>query len=527
MDVETQQLEEAYGEMLDQLETSTTSLSQMTTTTTTTTTVNGVTTTTTTTTSAPTAAVADTTTDSTGVASSSNQVAPTTEEEEDDEDEEEEEETATSSNEAADNSAVPPEINEEAQNELRRQILSIQNDSDIPPSEKAKRIQQLMSAGWEAARKREREERRKAAGIDETATEVELSGRIPDNAPPTQADLQPSFHNELQNIYGCKHYQRGVKLKANCCGRWFPCRFCHDDVCDHNIVRRDTKFMMCMRCKLVQPAAQDCANSDCGVRVARYYCDTCKLWDDNPSRSIYHCDKCGICRLGQGLGHDYFHCEKCNVCMAISLRGKHRCIERNLECDCPICGEYLFTSTSTVIFMRCGHCIHLKCHEQHLRTSYQCPTCWKSLADMTDYFARIDSVLGQQQMPQEYARFVSLVLCNDCERRGYAKFHFLYHKCAHCGSYNTKVLSTLQREEMDPSIPESSVDTPRYRGTGLSGSEEDDDDDDDENDEDVSNNESEDDEEEDEDEEEIEMDTSHTLEDEASLTETEDDPELD
>jgi hypothetical protein len=51
-----------------------------------------------------------------------------------------------------------------------------------------------MSAGWEAARKREREERRKAAGIDEEVTETELNGRIPDNAPPTQADLQPSFH---------------------------------------------------------------------------------------------------------------------------------------------------------------------------------------------------------------------------------------------------------------------------------------------------------------------------------------------
>jgi hypothetical protein len=37
--------------------------------------------------------------------------------------------------------------------------------------------------------------------------------------------------------------------------------------------------------------------------------------------------------------------------MAISLKGKHKCIERNLESDCPICGEYMFTSTTTVIFM--------------------------------------------------------------------------------------------------------------------------------------------------------------------------------
>ncbi|RKP06574.1 zinc-ribbon-domain-containing protein, partial [Thamnocephalis sphaerospora] len=282
---------------------------------------------------------------------------------------------------------------------------------------------------------------------------------------------------------GCKHYQRGVKLKASCCGRWFTCRFCHDDVCDHTIVRRETKLMMCMRCQLVQPAAQYCVGEECRARVASYYCETCKLWDDNPGRSIYHCDKCGICRLGQGLGQDYFHCDKCNVCMAISLQGNHRCIERNLECDCPICGEYLFTSTSTVIFMRCGHCIHLKCHEQHLRTSYQCPTCLKSLADMSDYFARIDSVLEQQQMPPEYDRFVSLVLCNDCEQRGYAKFHFLYHKCAHCNSYNTKVLSTLQRDEMDPNIPEATMTAPRRPET-RDGSEDEDREDDEEDDED-------------------------------------------
>ena len=60
---------------------------------------------------------------------------------------------------------------------------------------------------------------------------------------------------------------------------------------------------------------------------------------------------CGICRIGKGLGIDYFHCKKCNVCMAISLKGRHKCIERNLESDCPICGEYMFTSTTTVIFM--------------------------------------------------------------------------------------------------------------------------------------------------------------------------------
>ena len=35
----------------------------------------------------------------------------------------------------------------------------------------------------------------------------------------------------------------------------------------------------------------------------------CKLWDDDPEKKIYHCDDCGICRIGAGLGKDFFHCK--------------------------------------------------------------------------------------------------------------------------------------------------------------------------------------------------------------------------
>lgn len=107
--------------------------------------------------------------------------------------------------------------------------------------------------------------------------------------------------------------------------------------------------MMCMLCQSVQPCAKACAN--CRADLARHYCEICKLWDDDAQKPIYHCPDCKICRIGQGLGVDYFHCEKCNVCMAISLLNNHRCIERNLQSDCPICGEFMFTSTATVIFM--------------------------------------------------------------------------------------------------------------------------------------------------------------------------------
>ncbi len=114
-------------------------------------------------------------------------------------------------------------------------------------------------------------------------------------------------------------------------------------------VRHATVKMMCMHCLAIQPVGQDCGK--CDKRLGQYYCSTCKLWDDNEGKKKYHCDKCGICRVGKGLGIDYFHCDKCNACLMIDLKDNHRCIERNLECDCPICGEYMFTSTQTILFM--------------------------------------------------------------------------------------------------------------------------------------------------------------------------------
>ena len=53
------------------------------------------------------------------------------------------------------------------------------------------------------------------------------------------------------------------------------------------------------------------------------------------------------------------------------MQGSHHCIERSAECDCTICGEYLFTSRETVVFMPCGHPIHWKCYNQY-NISYAC-----------------------------------------------------------------------------------------------------------------------------------------------------------
>ena len=116
-----------------------------------------------------------------------------------------------------------------------------------------------------------------------------------------------SSEEDDERPLGCPHYKRNVKLQCSSCSRWYTCRFCHDQAEDHSLNRRETKHMLCMLCGCAQPAAEECAN--CGERGAWYYCGVCKLWDNDPEKSIYHCSDCGICRIGQGLGKDFYHCK--------------------------------------------------------------------------------------------------------------------------------------------------------------------------------------------------------------------------
>ena len=112
---------------------------------------------------------------------------------------------------------------------------------------------------------------------------------------------------DVPKALGCQHYKRNIKLQCSACYKWYTCRFCHDAVEDHMLNRRATKNMLCVFCGCAQPASEACIR--CHEPAAWYYCDVCKLWDDDPEKSIYHCDDCGICRIGEGLGKDFFHCK--------------------------------------------------------------------------------------------------------------------------------------------------------------------------------------------------------------------------
>lgn len=135
----------------------------------------------------------------------------------------------------------------------------------------------------------------------------------------SEEDKSPTFvpvkEGEIEDDarpLGCQHYRRSVKLQCATCERWYTCRLCHDAAEDHQLPRKETQHMLCMKCGCAQKVGDTCIK--CGQTAARYYCAVCKLWNDDPDKSIYHCNDCGICRVGQGLGRDFFHCNVSFAC---------------------------------------------------------------------------------------------------------------------------------------------------------------------------------------------------------------------
>eukprot|EP00850_Spirogloea_muscicola_P007468 SM000038S14281 [mRNA] locus=s38:50774:57040:+ [translate_table: standard] len=309
------------------------------------------------------------------------------------------------------------------QKELEAAMYKVSRDPSLDPRKKDYLMQNLMTSRWIVAQQKQK------PGID--------------GADDCSAGLKPSYYQEAgtdgQAVFGCPHYKRNCKLRAACCGQLFTCRFCHDDVSDHTMNRHATQEMMCMRCLQVQPVSQTCATPSCqGFVMARYYCSICKFFDDD-ERDIYHCPSCNLCRVGKGLGIDYFHCMTCNACMSKSL-SSHKCLEKGMESDCPICHDFLFTSKTPVKALPCGHFMHSACFQGYTSNYYTCPICSRSLGDMGVYFGMLDALLAAEELPAEYKDREQDILCNDCGKEGVTRFHWVHHKCPHCGSYNSRTI---------------------------------------------------------------------------------------
>ena len=313
---------------------------------------------------------------------------------------------------------------------LRSLMRQISKDPNLSDSEKTRRNQILLTKRFE---KRRAFEAAKHI-VENNAKKESLS---------YSNVLDP---NGDQYLLGCEHYPRNCRLLADCCNLWVVCRFCHDNSeMDHVINRFDTKRVKCMLCGTEQDIRKTCIK--CGIDFARYYCDKCKFFDNTPGKEIYHCDECSICRVGNGFGKGTYHCDDCNACVSMDHKKNQQCLKNSLDANCPICMQYLFTSTKPVVFMRCGHTMHSHCFDAYVTENYRCPLCHKALTNMNPYYAMLDEAIKNGSVSSKHPDAMAEVLCHDCEKRSQTLYHEQHRRCMipGCGSYNTRIIKIMKR----------------------------------------------------------------------------------
>lgn len=231
----------------------------------------------------------------------------------------------------------------------------------------------------------------------------------------------------------CQHYQRKCALLTPCCDKEYKCRVCHDEAEGHVLDRRKVENIVCLQCGKQQLVNQHCI--DCGILFGKYSCLICRLFDDVDKKQ-YHCNDCGMCRVG---GRDnFFHCTKCGLCLPKSIKDTHKCLENVSRKNCAVCLEDLHTSRMSCHVPSCGHLIHRKCFEgmlQHGQSS--CPTCNESLVDMSSHWEHLDRIISETPMPELYKEYHVNILCRDCHKESKVVFHVIGLKCQTCGGYNT------------------------------------------------------------------------------------------
>ena len=316
------------------------------------------------------------------------------------------------------------------QKELRKKISKIKS-KNLPKEAETKLIQGQFY---------------KSETIDETD-----NNRINEGEGFSKKELQKTYYCKEKNQLGCEHYYRNAKILAECCKKLYPCRLCHNQKESHQIDRFAIKFMMCMSCDKneQQEIGQECKY--CYSKIAEYCCLICNQLSSSVDRPLFHCEKCGLCRVGER--ELCFHCDYCETCFdneAINMHSKEKCKRVKEQTICPCCKEDESLSTKALIILPCGHSLHNDCYAKQAETQYQCPICKKSMVNMNNFWLKLDDDLKTHTMPEEYKDWQSYVYCNDCEKKSWTTYHFMYHKCDSCNGYNTNVLETkVEKSEIN------------------------------------------------------------------------------
>jgi CHY zinc finger len=84
----------------------------------------------------------------------------------------------------------------------------------------------------------------------------------------------------------------------------------------HELDRRAVSELVCALCGERQPSGAVCRS--CSVAFGAYTCLKCSFFDDELEKQQFHCEECGICRVGGR--ENFFHCKTCSACYSTSLK---------------------------------------------------------------------------------------------------------------------------------------------------------------------------------------------------------------
>ena len=226
----------------------------------------------------------------------------------------------------------------------------------------------------------------------------------------------------------CTHYKKKCSnFYFSCCQTRDACHRCHKEM--RNCQEPKITEIVCDECGTAQAPSASCVH--CSIQFSQSFCSICNIWTE---KEIFHCHGCGLCRVGKR--EDHFHCEACNGCFLLSSQSSHKCIYRPMnEVDCPLCMESVHSSQSSGYILPCGHVVHTPCFYRSMRSGgYRCPSCRKSMIDMSQTWAELRGSIASQPMEQTIT--VDYV-CFDCANRGQGLFHYLGIECLSCHGYNT------------------------------------------------------------------------------------------
>jgi len=243
----------------------------------------------------------------------------------------------------------------------------------------------------------------------------------------------------------CLNNNNNYKLYATCCNKYICCYVCHNKNSDHKINRfYHIKHILCNKCDTInENINNECKNCNC--KFAKIFCKECLIHNDS-NRDMFHCHKCKCCYYEKK--EKLIHCDNCNICFKTKAIKKHKCNIINGLNKCQICLDNIFTEREKTVMLRCSHLIHRSCLDQlklfNKDNIIKCTICSMSIYDSKKYEEEYENKI--KEMPVNCARkeWKTEYLCFDCHDKNTTNYHYYYHKCLNCNSYNTNSLNTIK-----------------------------------------------------------------------------------